>query len=159
MAIVVEDGTRVTGANSYVTEAELTTYATARGITITGDTEELLIKAMDYLESLEYKGIKVAFDQALQWPRADVYIDDYLVDIDEIPYELKKAEYEVALSIDAGVDPLANITRLKDSVSVGPISVTYSKTQATTIVRKIDLALRKLLRAGASGASFPVLRG
>ena len=39
------------GENSYVTETELSTYATDRGVTISGDTSVLLIKAMDFIES------------------------------------------------------------------------------------------------------------
>ena len=44
--IVVEDGTGTNAAaNSYVTEAELTTYAADRGVTLTAATDVLLIKA------------------------------------------------------------------------------------------------------------------
>lgn len=159
MAIVVEDGTIVAGANSYVTEAELTTYATARGITIAGDTEELLIKAMDYIESLAYKGIKFTQDQPLQWPRANVVVDGYLIATDEIPQELKNGEMETAISIDEGEDPLADIPRVKSKTTVGPISVEYKDgSGSTTLVRRINAQLRKLLRS-AGGVAFPVSRG
>ena len=117
MTIVVEDGTRVTGANSYVTEAELTAYAVARGITISGDPEELLIKAMDYIEELDFIGVKYQYDQALQWPRAYVMIDTYYIDQDEIPQQLKDALCEVAISIDTDEDPLANVERVKKEKS------------------------------------------
>lgn len=159
MAIVVEDGSIVTGANSYVTEAELTTYATARGVTLTIDTEQLLIRAMDYIEGLNYKGIKLTETQPLQWPRSGVSIDRYAVDIDEIPDELKNGEMETAMAIDNGQDQLADIGRVKQSATVGPISVEYViGTGSTTLVRKINNQLRKLLRS-AGGASFTVSRG
>lgn len=159
MAIVVEDGSIVTGANSYVTEAELTTYATARGVTLTIDTEQLLIRAMDYIEGLSYKGIKLTDAQPLQWPRSGVVVDRYAVDIDEIPDELKNGEMEAALAIDNGQDQLADIGRVKQSATVGPISVDYViGTGSTTLVRKINNQLRKLLRS-AGGASFTVSRG
>lgn len=160
MAIVVEDGTIVAGANSYVTEAELTTYATARGITLAGDTEELLIKAMDYIESLAYKGIKLTQDQPLQWPRANVVVDGYLLSTDEIPTELKNGEMETAISIDGGEDPLADIPRVKTKSTVGPISVEYAEgSSSTTTVRRITAQLRKLLANNGSGIAFPVIRG
>jgi len=160
MAIVVEDGTIVAGANSYVTEAELTTYATARGITLTTDTEQLLIRAMDYVESLEYQGLKLTEGQPLQWPRAGVVVDGYLIDTDDIPELLKNVEMETAMSIDNGEDPLADIGRVKNKATVGPISVEYAAGQATTIVRKITAQLRKLLAGGGSnGTSFTVNRG
>ena len=43
-SIIVEDGSLVTGANSYISEADLTTYATDRGIVITGTNSILIIK-------------------------------------------------------------------------------------------------------------------
>jgi len=159
MTIVVEDGSQVVGANSYVTEAELTAYAVARGITISGDPEELLIRAMDYLENQEFIGTKYQHDQALQWPRAYVIIDKFYFDVDEIPPLLKDSQCEIALAIDNGEDPLADVERQKISTTVGPISVTYAQGQSTTIVRKISSKLRKLLAGSASGASFRVDRG
>ncbi len=164
MAIIVEDGSIVSNANSYVTEAELTQYASDRGITITGDTEQLLIKSMDYIESLSYIGVKFTIDQPLQWPRADVVIDGYYFNSDAIPKELKKGQMETALSVDAGVDPLAPVTRGKKSVSVGAVSVTYddvSESGSTTLVRSISSSLQKLLKGGSgtSGSSFIVDRG
>lgn len=159
MAIIVEDGTTVSGANSYVSEAELTAYATARGVTLTLGTEQLLVRAMDYIESLEYKGIKLSSTQGLQWPRSDVYIDGYYNSNDNIPTELKNGEMEVAIAIDGGEDPLADIGRVKTKSTVGPISVEYAPGQSTTIVRKITAQLRKLLANGAGGSSFTVKRG
>lgn len=159
MALIIENGTIVTEANSYVTTLELTAYATARGITISDDEEQLLIRAMDYIESLAYQGVKSNSEQSLQWPRYDVVIDDYLVSSDTIPNELKKGQIEVALAIDNGQDPQADIARLKSSVKVGEIAVTYEASQATTLVRKISNSLYKLLANGLSGGSFTVLRG
>lgn len=147
MAIVVEDGTVVANANSYVSEAELTTYATARGVTITGNTEQLLIKAMDYIEGLDFIGVKYSLDQALQWPRVNVVIDSYLQDITTIPTQLKNGLMETALAIDAGNEPLSNLEREQQSVKVGDISVTYSSgANATTVVRKISNALAKVVK-------------
>lgn len=160
MTIIVEDGTIVTGANSYVSEAELTTYATARGVTLSGDTEELLIRAMDYIEAQCFIGLKLTEDQPLQWPRANAVIDGYLVSTDEIPEELKNGEMEAAMSIDNGEDPLADIPRQQTKATVGPISVEYALGSSTNTVRKINNALRKVLKAGGSGgSSFVVSRG
>lgn len=160
MTIVVEDGSLVSGANSYVTEAELSAYATARGTTLSTDTEQLLIQAMDYIESLEFKGFKWTADQALQWPRAGVYIDSYLIDADEIPTELKNGLMQVAMAIDNDNDPLADLSRTTKRETVGPISIEYADGAAsTTIVRKINASLRKLLAGSASGTQFTVWRG
>lgn len=159
MTIVVEDGSIVTGANSYVTEAELTAYATARGVTLSGDTEELLIRAMDYTENLSFRGVKVSSDQPLQWPRGYVVVDGYGIDSDEIPDLLKNGQMQVAMAIDNGQDPLADVPRQKVSATVGAISVTYAQGQATTLVRKIMSQFRKLVKSSSSGISFTVDRG
>ena len=101
MAIVVEDGSIVSNANSYVTTTELTTYATARGLTVpssTSDLEILLVKAMDYLESRDYKGVRTDDDQIWSWPRRSVYANDRLIESNEIPLELKNAQCEVAIA-------------------------------------------------------------
>lgn len=158
MTIVIENGTEVTGANSYATEAELAAYAAARGVSITADTEQLLIRAMDYIEAQSFAGIKSSSTQPLQWPRYDVVLDCYLINSDAIPQLLKDAQMEAALAIDAGEDPLANIPRTKKRASVGSISVEYTDgAAATTIVRKITAKLSKLLTGGGSG--FRVSRG
>lgn len=160
MTIIVEDGTIVTGANSYVSEAELTAYATARGLTLSTDTEQLLIRGMDYIEAQSYKGFKFTKTQPLQWPRAGVYVDGYLVDADEIPTELKNGQMESALAIDNGQDPLADIARTTKSETVGSLSVTYAdNASSTAIVRKISSSLRKLLGSGSGGTQFNVGRG
>lgn len=158
MTIVVENGSIVANANSYVSEAELTAYALARAVTLTSDEEVLLIKAMDYIDTQSYKGVKYTRDQPLQWPRVNVWLDGYIVDANTIPQLLKNAQMEAAISIDVGTDPLADIPRLESSVTVGPISVSYEKGgNAITISQKISAQLKKLLNS--NGMSFEVMRG
>lgn len=158
MAIIVEDGSIVANANSYVSEADLLAYAVARGVTLQANTEILLIKAMDYIESLNFIGIKVQSTQPLQWPRANVYIDDYPFPSNEIPKELKNALMQTAMSIDANVDPQSNVGKQIQSATVGPVSVTFEKGINATIIRKINAQLAKLLD-GVGGSSFNVYRG
>lgn len=158
MTIIVEDGTIVTGANSYVSEAEFQAYADARGETISGNLEQLLIKSMDYIESLEYIGWKAYSTQPMQWPRGGVRIDGYLIIPSTIPKELKNGQIETALSIDRGQDPMQDVDVPKQHVRVGDLEVTYSGNRSTVLVQKISNALRKLLKGGAGG-SFDVSRG
>ncbi len=151
MAIVVEDGTIVSGANSYVTAAELTTYATDRGFVLTGTEEEPLLKAMTYIEPLPFQGLKRTKDQPLQWPRDYVVIDSWEVLNTEIPEELKTLQYEVALSIDGGVDPLSTVDRATKQEQLGSLSVTYAdKAAPFQYNRKITALERKLI--GSQGA-------
>lgn len=152
MAIIVEDGTNVTSANSYVTTAELTAYATARGVTLVTGAESLLIQAMDYIETQQYQGSKVLFTQGLQWPRVNVWIDGWYNNVTTIPKELKNGQMETAIAIDQGNAPNADVTRFAISEKVGELEVHYApNAPANTINKKINSWLYKLLAGGGSG--------
>jgi uncharacterized protein YunC (DUF1805 family) len=157
--IIVEDGSLVTGANSYISEADLTTYATDRGITITGTNAVLIIQAMDYIEQQSFKGFKFTEPQALVWPRAGVEVDSFLVDSDEIPTLLIEGLAETALAIDAGNSPLATVTRSTKLEKVGELEVEYMDNAVTTnIARTINNKLGKLLDGNVSGMTYNVIR-
>lgn len=152
MAIVVEDGSIVTGANSYVSAADLTTYATARGITLTVSGDILLIKAMDYLESLSYIGIKRLYSQGLQWPRVYAMIDGYYTSSDVIPTELKNAQMQLAISIDEGNNPLATLSQAVKREKIDVIEVEYMDgSSAAPIIKTVSAMLWKLLSGGNGG--------
>ena len=158
--IIVENGTVVAGANSYVSEADLTAYASDRGLTLTAATDVLIIKAMDYIESLPFIGDKHTEAQPLQWPRDEVYIDRYYIERETIPKELKNGVYTAALAIDAELDPLRIIERATKREKVDVIEVEYMDSAASqTIVRTISAALYKILVPGGHGSSaFRVVR-
>lgn len=133
MALVVEDGTIVAGANSYVDVASARSYACARGMSLSDDDltlEAQLIVAMDYLESLrdKYQGTKTEPGiQELQWPRQDVVIDCEELDPNTIPVELQKAQCQLAVEQEAGaiLFPTESgkfVTREK----VGPLETEFS---------------------------------
>ena len=154
MAIIVETGLIVSGANSYVSEAELTTYATDRGETLSGGAEALLLKSMDYLESLVFIGLKRTQDQPLQWPRTQVYIDGFIVDSETIPTELKNAQMAVAIAIDGGYDPLAPVDRSVKREKVDLLEVEYADNAAPYgYSRTINHLLRKLVSSSGPGST------
>lgn len=150
MPVIVEDGSIVSNSNSYVSEATFEAFATARGITLTGDSEELLIKSMDYLETLQYKGVKRTKEQSLQWPRTGVWVDSYWIDSDEIPTELKNGQMQCAIAIDQGNDPLQDLTKNTIREKVGDLEVEYSSSSVTSTKNmKISSSLKKLLASGS----------
>ena len=152
MAIIVEDGTIVANSNSYVTELELTTYATDRGLTLTVATDVLLLKANDYLETLTFKGSRYTKDQSLQWPRTGVYIDGFSVAMDEIPNDLKTAQLALAVEIDSGNDPLAPVERSIKKEKVDVIEVEYMDgTRDSTYAPSYQRYLNKLVSGSTSG--------
>jgi hypothetical protein len=136
MALTVEDGSIVTGANSYVSLQDARDYASARGVdlpTDDGELEVLLIKAMDWIESMrdDFRGYKRTDDQPLQWPRYEVYVDWYYVESDTIPRELRNAQMAAAVELHEGNELLANESDSGpvQQESVGDISVTYATRQ------------------------------
>lgn len=160
MALTVETGTGSASANSYISEADFATYAADRGVTVTGTDTELLITAMDYIEQQPFKGYKGSKAQALQWPRGNVDIDGYYVDIDEIPQLLKDALCEVALGVDAGNNPLSTEDRATKKEKVGDIEVEYMDgSRNSTYLKAAEYKLSKLLKGGSMGISAAVIRG
>lgn len=144
--IVIEDGSQVAGANSYATEAELTTYATDRGVTISGTASVLLVQAMDYIESRNYQGFKASSTQPLVWPRYGVMVDGYQLASDEIPQLLKDAQLETAISIDSGDNPTATIGRTTKREKLGDLELEYADSaSAGNTYRAINSKLSKLL--------------
>lgn len=133
-------------SNSYATAIELVIYAGNRGIIINGNSEELLIEAMDLIEGYTYKGDKKTDEQALQWPRYSVEVDGYYVLNTTIPRQLKEGQYEAALALDAGSDLLETLGRATKSEKVGELTVTYMDAASDSIqVKKITNKIRKLL--------------
>lgn len=159
MALVIEDGTIVSGANSYGTTADLATYATARGITISsGKDEEYMIRSMDVIEFLPLPGIKSTETQPLQWPRKNVWLDGYELDNDEIPQLLIDVQFEGAIAINEGYDPIRLITRVTKSLKAGPISKEYaSNSPSRDIYQPFYNKVQRLLGGNMNtGFSFRV---
>lgn len=150
MALIVEDGTRVPGANSYVSLADFKAWADARGITYGSDAtvEQQILRAMDYIEGLNFVGFKETETQSLQWPRVNVVIDGFGLDASTIPAELKVSVYEATKVEIDGDSKIAPVDRQVISETVDSISITYkdnSGTQRNTPA--LTSALRKLVQA------------
>lgn len=160
MAIIVEDGTIVAGANSYASEAELTAFALARGVTLVKTEEQLLIESMDYTEVQLFQGAKATQDQDLQWPRTGVSIDGYTIGSRDIPKELKNAQLVTAIAIDQGNSPQAVLTPGIKKEKVDVIETEYQDNAITNAIDpKISAAFRKLLAFGSSMFNPVVTRG
>lgn len=150
MALIVEDGSKVTGANTYITLAEFKAWADARGVNYSSDghVTENILRAMDYIEELLFIGVKETRDQALQWPRVDVVIDGYALDVGEIPKELKNATYELVKAIIDGDNKLNPVERQVTKEKVDSLEVTYkSNAGMQRHTPAVTRALRKLIRS------------
>jgi len=61
--------------NSYAGEGDLKAFADLRDITLPEKIAPLLIRAMDYLEGLDWAGWRSEPKQPLAWPRASNWTD------------------------------------------------------------------------------------
>jgi hypothetical protein len=144
MALIIEDGSLVANANSYVTLSEVRAYADARGIILPladVDLEPLIIKASDYIESISnFKGDKVEANQSLNWPRANVSIGLSVVNPTIIPSQIKKAQLQLTMHSNDNVD-LNPITTGNFVVreKIGPIETQYSEKLNTDLAPQLPL--------------------
>lgn len=168
MSLVIENGSIVAGANSYVTIAEAKAYASARGLALPAadaDIEPLLISAMDYLESkrTEYQGTKAdPLTQALQWPRAGVYIDCVEIASDVIPKELKDAQCRLACEQFAGVAIMPTKTGpFVTEETVGPLTTKYDASRGSGSIpdmTAVDALLAPLFSQCGQSFAFRTVR-
>jgi hypothetical protein len=155
MSLVIEDGSVVAGAQSYASVQNLKDYASLRRLTLPEKTEEmeaLLIKAVDYIESFrdKFRGHKKNDDQALQWPREHVYIDNDYFDSGAIPVELIQAQCQLAFDAIGGDLQATGSGQQIIRQKVGPIETEYSDSGSSTVQRRFNKAeafLKPLLRA------------
>lgn len=140
MALVVEDGTGLSTAESYVSVTDATTYHTAHGAptswtnATTAAKESALRLATQYLDvtyGLSWQGERIVETMALDWPRYHVVDSDgFYVPANSVPQGIKDACSVLALkSIDGDTlipDVTAGTNISSESVTVGPITTSKS---------------------------------
>lgn len=151
MAIIVEDGSQVTGANSFVTDAEYVAYADLKGLTIASSsvTREVdLLAGMDYLLKNEscIQGRRVSSTQALLFPRVGVCLFGYVVNSNVIHDYVKYAQMEAAAYNTSGTllsnTESTNIAKEK----VVSLEVEYFKggSRSNVILQRVNTYLEPL---------------
>lgn len=120
MSLIIENGTGLDNADSYIDLTYLTDYATKRNITITGITEANIIKAMDYFESAyTFKGTKLKETQSLAFPRLINGVVEY-------PIRIKNALCELTIKTKEN-ELLKDTERATKREKVGDIEIEYSE--------------------------------
>lgn len=181
MALIVENGTIVAGAESYISVADADTYFSNRGnatwaALTTPVKEQLLRKSTDYMVQvyrLQWKGSRVSTEQALDWPRNYVERDDFQASQlngyaiiggvsyyanNIVPTEVKSACAELAVKANSG-DLAADITRRTAREKVDVIEVEYSEYGAEYVrYRAIDNMLAPFIDGSSSGTIRKVIR-
>lgn len=137
MSLIVEDGTSLDNAESYISVSDADVYHSTRGITIWDNAtptekEQALRRATDYMVG-EYRilwsGKRATITQALDWPRCGVKMDDFdgncrLYPNNVVPFEVRKACAELALRATMG-ELLEDTEQILIEDTIGPITKKY----------------------------------
>lgn len=126
--LIIEDGTIIADANSWITLAEWATYLELYGRTASGTDDEknvMLIKAQRAISTrYVFDGSLVEQTQATVFPRYwPNPIKGFTIASDDIVQDWKDAQSELAWSIHEGSDPFADAT----TGTLGPLTGDMSK--------------------------------
>lgn len=167
MTLIVEDGTGLSNAESYISVTDADTYIAAyRGANATWDSATVASKevaarqATQYLDGTSrWKGVKEFSTQALDWPRNFAY-DENNIAFDGIPAKLEQATAEVMFLIVTGETITETITKLSQTIreKVDVIEVEYS--EGASVQPYFPIITRLISDLVISGASMGrVVRG
>lgn len=177
--IIVEDGSIVSGANSYVSTADVRNFCSIRGITLPDsddDVASLLILAADYISQFaaNFPGERVSDDQVLDWPRCERFCGSsmafpvttaygYKINPAKIPRDLVSAQCFLVGYQAGGVDLTATISA-SDYITedtIGPITTKYSDPSKLSMREKMpyfDSLLSRLYSSSSGGGGITVVR-
>lgn len=167
MAIIVEDGSIVPGANSYVDLLNSRTLLSSLGQDLDGVdavAEQQILNAARYIESFRerFQGCKTTEVQPMQWPRSVVIIDGFWIDAYSIPQDLIDAQVFAAYEISQGqvLQPSLSGQSVSSEEVVGAIKTSYFNTGAIdglSVNVRVDDSLRPLLKS--NGGTMRAMRG
>jgi len=165
MTLIVETGSVVAGAESYISVTDADTWHSNRGNTAwaaltTAQKEQSLRKATDYMVGVyrnRWQGYRKDATQTLDWPRSYVYLEPfirgavgsypYLVSDTIVPTEVKNACASLALTAyGEELAPDLDVAVVREKIDV--IEVEYDKNSAPyKKFRSIDLMLKVYLKS------------
>ena len=149
--IVTQTNDGLSTANSYVTTAELSAYASQRGIVLnSADLESLLFKSMDVLESKQYKSEPIKADQSTKWPRMGL----------GVPRDIKLAQIMLAINADSSIPMTDTPTAAVKKEKVDVVEVEYFEPVSgqSALITMVDDLLKPYL-SGGIGLNVRVYRG
>lgn len=160
MALIVESGSGMATAESYVSVAAATTRQAALGNTnwatlTTAEMEQALRRATTHMGQAfrgRWYGARVNSTQALDWPRHGVTIDGYAVLSTIVPTDIANACSDLAFKA-AGGDLAPDLARAVVRRKVGPLETEYDRNSPqATRYRAIDLTLSPYLTGSSTMA-------
>lgn len=159
MALVTEDGTGKSDAESYCSVAAADARHTALGNSSwTGDDtakEQALRKATQFIEGLyrqRWKGSRSTRDQALSWPRYGAIVGGWDVRSTVVPTEVANATADLAVkALSAELAP--DLERAVIREKVGPLETEYSEYSSDVKrFRAAEMMLAPFVKGGGINA-------
>ncbi len=150
MALVVEDGTGLDNADSYISLDDAVQLAANYGLSLPScddEADSALRNGAIYVDLKEasFSGERLNDAQALAWPRSNAYkCSGVAIPSDSIPVEVKRAQVFAACEYGNGTDVRASTTGTQvKKEKVSSIEVEYFEGSAggATIIRRSDDAL------------------
>lgn len=156
--LIVEDGSIVSGAESYCTVAFADTRLGNRGFTIwtdltTEQKEQSLRRATDYMTQSyrsSWNGMRVSSIQELDFPRYNIVVDGFSIDSNIVPLDIQRACAELAFRAAAG-DLDEDLSQGVVSEKVGTLEVVYDTNSKRS---KTYNAVSKLLSPYMSSSAY-----
>ncbi len=157
--VVVEDGTVVTGANSFVTAAFVLAYLTDRNVGTVWDSADgdvqnaAVLRAADYLKNeqrFDYRGSKLTYLQSMPWPRQGASERrGPVIPSNAVPWRMQHAQAELAGRFLSGTDLQPDLERggKVKTETVDVITTTYmDDAPGETLLQSVMGILNPLLR-------------
>lgn len=150
ITLIVEDGSRPAGANTYASAADADTYHADRAFTAWDDATDdekatALIKATEYLNGLPWiTGTQIEDDGHMAWPRTGACSPNggsYSMSM--VPKVVVMACCYMAGEFISGADPLAAQDRALKAFAAGPIKLDFD---TATSAQPQYPALKSILR-------------
>ena len=157
MALIIEDGTGVANADSFLTLADARTLALNYGLTLATDDTEAEVQLRQGYNGLlvsepSLQGVRTHDVQTGIYPRTGVYSNCVAVDGETIPQSVKLAQlnYSSAINSGYGTNTVDNGLDLSGFNVDGVYSETYQdgNTKTNSTIQGVDNALYPLTLQG-----------
>lgn len=156
MTLITETGVGIAGATSYVSLADADSHFAALALddwssATDGQREQALIRASLHIDSYNYPGTVLNWQQGLKWPRSSAYDRDGRA-ISGLPHALRIAALELAATFIDDGQGLDGRRTAKEKL--GALELTYEATG-----RRGSFVYRLLRQIGARVSAQTLARG
>ncbi len=167
MALIVEDGSNVPDADSYISAVDFRAWADSLGegadLPATDpELEALLLNAMYPLEAECWLGSRTYSDQSLSFPRAGLTFDGIPIPSDSVPQQVIDAQSSLALTANTQnlytAIPAGSGGAVIEERVEGAVTIKYSDVGRSVTAQTVDTRATQLIHpfTCASGGLFGI---